>query len=58
MNTKSLNDVAFLTRALPVRKATRGSNFAPRDFGNVSMVRSNPTTFLKEKNGADFVKVS
>ncbi len=60
MNTNKhpLADVAFLARSVPVGTATRGSNFAPRVFDNVSTVRSNPSTWLKERGATEFVKVS
>lgn len=60
MNTNKhpLADVAFFARAIPTGKATRGSNFAPRVFDNVSTVRTNRTTWLKERGETEFVKVS
>lgn len=61
MNTMThpMADVAFFSRALPLGKATRGTNFAPRVLDNVTLVRTSKTVFEKpEGRDSDWVKRS
>jgi hypothetical protein len=54
-----MTDVAFFSRALPLGKATRGTNFAPRVFDNITLVRTDRAVFEKEAGaGKDWVKRS
>jgi len=51
-------EIGFFNRAIPLGKATRGTNFAPTVRDNITVVPTSRSTWLKERGETEFVKVS